>query len=79
MTVTRTTTPSRPGIATASSAPEIGGTRTARGAGMTRFRMLLYDPRLWRIASLLLTLVLVACQNYDGGGGGGGGGGDPGY
>jgi hypothetical protein len=45
---------------------------------MTRIQLLFSDPRLWRIASLLVTLVLVACQNSDGGGGGGGGG-VPGY
>ena len=48
---------------------------------MTRIQLLFTDPRVWRIASLLITLVLVACQNTDGGGGGGGGGGNgvPGY
>jgi hypothetical protein len=38
---------------------------------MTRIQMLFSDPRVWRVASLLLTLILVACQNNDGGGGGG--------
>jgi hypothetical protein len=33
-----------------------------------------FEPRVWRIASLVLTLILVACQESDGGGGV-----DPGY
>ena len=55
------------------------GTRTASPVRMTRMQLLLTDPRVWRVASLLITLILVACQNSDGGGGGGGGGGVPGY
>ena len=51
--------------------------RCAHTTAMTRFRAILFDPRVWRIASILLTLVLVACQESDGGGGGGGG--APGY
>jgi hypothetical protein len=43
---------------------------------MTRFQALFFDWRVWRIASLILTLVLVACQQD---GDGGGGGGEPGY
>lgn len=54
-----------------------GGMRCAHTTAMTRFRAILFDPRVWRIASILLTLVLVACQESDGGGGGGGG--APGY
>jgi hypothetical protein len=42
---------------------------------MIKLQALFCDPRVWRIASLLLTLVLVACQESDGGGGGGA----PGY
>jgi hypothetical protein len=38
---------------------------------MTRIQALSSDPRMWRIASFLITLVLVACQENDGGGGGG--------
>jgi hypothetical protein len=45
-------------------------------ARMTTLRAVFFDPRVLRIASLLLTLVLVACQENDGGGGGGV---DPGY
>ena len=56
-----------------------GGTRRALVGAMNQIQLLFSDPRVWRIASLLLTLVLVACQNNDGGGGGGGGGGVPGY
>lgn len=52
------------------------GTRTAPRVRMKRLRTLLHDPRLWRIASLLVTVILVACQENDGGGGGGV---DPGY
>lgn len=37
---------------------------------MSRLQTLYVDPRVWRIASLLLTLMLVACQENDGGGGG---------
>ena len=51
------------------------GTRSAAWGEVTRLRTLIYDRRLWRIASLLLALVLVACQENDGGGGGV----DPGY
>ena len=51
------------------------GTRSAARGDVTRLRTLIYDRRLWRMASLLLTLVLVACQESDGGGGGV----DPGY
>ena len=43
---------------------------------MSRLQTLFFEPRVWRIGSLVLALILVACQENDGGGGGGV---DPGY
>jgi hypothetical protein len=40
---------------------------------MARLSSALRDPRVWRLAALLIGLLLAACQNNDGGGGG------PGY